>query len=77
LSLKSPKVKVSQKLKTVELSKKSSKTEYMYPQFCISFATVFRLETPPSNMTTKLQCFLSEGRGMGEQVGGLEEQLVT
>ena len=37
-----------------KLSEKSSKTEYMYPQFCISFSTIFRLETPPSNMTTKL-----------------------
>jgi hypothetical protein len=28
-------------------------------------------------MTTKLQCILFQGRGMGEQVGGLGEQLVT
>jgi hypothetical protein len=28
-------------------------------------------------MTTKLQCFLSQRRGMGEQVGGLGEQLIT
>jgi hypothetical protein len=61
----------------IELSKKSSKTEYTYPQFCINFATVFKLETPPFDMTTKLQCFLSQGRGMGEQVGGLGEQMVT
>jgi hypothetical protein len=40
-------------------------------------ATVFRLETPPFDMTTKLQCLLSQGRGMKEQVGGLGEQLVT
>jgi hypothetical protein len=26
----------------IELSEKSSKTEYTYPQFCISFATVIR-----------------------------------
>jgi hypothetical protein len=51
---------------TSELSVKSSKIEYMYPQCCISFATVFRWETPPSDMTTKLQGFLFQGRGMGE-----------
>ena len=33
----------------------------MYLQFCISFAIVFRQETPPSDMTTKLQFFCFKG----------------
>ena len=38
----------------LELFEKSSKIEYKYPQFCIIFAIIFRLETPPFDMTTKL-----------------------
>jgi hypothetical protein len=40
---------------TRELSVKSSKIEYIYPQFCISLVVLIRLETLPPDMTTKLQ----------------------
>jgi hypothetical protein len=61
----------------LELSKKSSKTEYTYPLFCINFTIVIKYDTLPPDITIKLHCFYVLRKRYGRASGRLEEQLVT